>query len=93
MAATSSASAVAAAIAQAIKASGVLVSVEPHDFQAILAQNREPLVVIARGGWFQKPLQYLTSYKGLAFYAQSDSEIPLPNGAQVIYAKKLWIPG
>jgi hypothetical protein len=91
--ASAGAGAAAAAVAQAIKASGVFVSVEPSDFAAILAQSEAPLVVIAKGGLFQPDLQYLTSYKGLAFYAQSNTEIPLPADAQVIRARKMWIPG
>jgi hypothetical protein len=93
MAAASGGAAAAAAIAQAIKASGVLVSVEREDFVSILNQSESPLVVIAPGGWFQKAYQYLTSYKGLAFYTQADTELPLPAGAQVVRARKLWIPG
>jgi hypothetical protein len=46
------AAAAAAAIAQAIKASGVIVRVEPEDFLGILARQREPLVVHATGGIF-----------------------------------------
>lgn len=83
----------AAAMMQAVKASGVLVTVEPHDFLWIVQQSEAPLVVRARGGWFQKSNQYLTSFKGLAFYAQSDTELPLPPGSLLIAARKLWMPG
>lgn len=83
----------AAAIAQATKASGVVVSVEPADFLAILAAAGDPLVVQAPGGWFQRANQYLTSYKGLAFFTQSETELPLPPAAQLVQAKKIWIPG
>jgi hypothetical protein len=36
---------------------------------------------------------YLTSYKGLAFTAKSRDPIPLPSGAEVVEAEKIWIPG
>lgn len=78
---------------QSARPSGVLVTVEPADFTAILARAKEPLVVIAPGGWlFQERFQYLTSYKGLAFYTKSVEEIPLPAGTEVIQANKLWMP-
>src|SRR2546425_725737 len=49
-----SAAAHAAAIAQAIKASGVVVRLEAGEFLRILHRQDEPLIVLARGG-FLKP--------------------------------------
>ncbi|HEY8187969.1 MAG TPA: hypothetical protein VIF64_18000 [Pyrinomonadaceae bacterium] len=86
------AAAAMAAIAQAIKASGVLVRVSPDDFQKILRKVEKPLVIYATGGLFKKTYQYLTSYKGLAFYTKSSSEIILPAGTETIIANKIWIP-
>src|SRR5213083_2735099 len=57
----------AAAIAQAIKASGVVVRVETPDFLRLLNRQDEPIVVRAPGGFFQASWRYLTTYKGLAF--------------------------
>ena len=84
--------AAAAAIAQAIRASGVLVRVSPDDFQKVLRKVEQPLVVCAKGGVFKSTNQYLTSYKGLAFYTKSPSEIILPSGTETIMAKKIWVP-
>ena len=42
-----------AAIANAIKASGAIVRVEPDDFNRILSNVAKPLVVIAKGGFFK----------------------------------------
>jgi len=42
----------AATIANAIKASGVVVRVEPVDFARILGKSDKPLVVYAQGGLF-----------------------------------------
>ncbi len=82
-----------AAIANAIKASGVVVRVDAGDFLRILKQNEEvPLVVVGRGGVFKKHHAYLTSYKGLAFYATSDAPIVLPPRVETIAAKKISIP-
>jgi hypothetical protein len=83
----------AAAIAQATKASGVIVRVRPDDFLKIVAQNDEPLVVSARGGFFTLNYQYLTSYRGLAFFTKSSEPLVLYDHCQVIEAQKIWIPG
>ena len=81
-----------AAIAQAIRASGVLVRVSPDDFQKILRKGDQPLVIYAKSGFFSSNHQYLTSYKGLAFYTKSSSEIILPAGTETIIANKIWMP-
>ena len=86
------AAAAAAAIAQAIKASGVIVRLSPDEFQKVLRKVEQPLVVYAAGGLFQKNHQYLMSYKGLAFFTKSLSEIMLPVGTETIVARKLWVP-
>jgi len=91
--AAGAAAAGAAAIANAIKASGVLVRVEPGEFSKILNRAKDPLVVIARGRWFSDNYQYLVSYKGLAFYTGSDAPLTLPPGCEVVAAGKISIPG
>ena len=83
----------AAAIAQAIKASGVLVRLEPTEFLKILGRQDEPLVVLAHGGFFRSSWQYLTSYKGLAFFTKSAEQLLLPGRAQIVAAASIWIPG
>ena len=44
--------AIQAAIANAIKASGVVVQVSAEDFQRIVARGEKPLVIFATGGFF-----------------------------------------
>jgi hypothetical protein len=83
----------AAAIAQAIKASGVLVRVAPEVFSKILNRIKDPLVVTAEGGLFKSNYQYLVSYKGLVFYTKSGTVLPLPAGVKVVQAGRIWIPG
>lgn len=83
----------AAAIAQAIKASGVVVRLDPGEFAKILARMPEPLVVCAEGGIFTTKYQYLTSYKGLAFFTVSREVLPLPAGVELVAAGQIWIPG
>ncbi len=83
----------AAAIAQAIKASGAIVQVEPGDFFNLVNRQREPLVVHATGGLFSTNYQYLTGYKGLVFYTKSNEPLTFSPQAEVVVAKKIWIPG
>ena len=82
-----------ATIANAIKASGAVVRVEPVDFARILGKANQPLVVYAQGGFFSTSHQYLVSYKGLAFFTKSSDQIVLPHGTELIKANKIWIPG
>ena len=60
----------AAAIAQAIKASGAIVSVEPNEFMTVLSKAEKPVVVVAISGFRKKRYQYLTGYKGFVFYTK-----------------------
>jgi hypothetical protein len=92
-AAGAGAAANAAAIANAIKASGAIVKVDPADFQKIMAKMDTPLVVRAEGGVISKNYQYLTSYKGLIFYTKSSSDIRFGGNIEMVLSKKIWIPG
>ena len=87
------AAAAGAAIAQAIKASGVVVRLAPDEFQRIVVRVESPLVVHAIGGFLSSNYQYLVSYKGLAFYTKSPRPIDLPGSAEVVVAERIWIPG
>lgn len=82
----------AAAIANAVKASGVIVRLDAADFMAILRRLDEPLVVVSYGGVFKKQHKYLTSYKGLAFYTKSPAPLVLPPRVEVIQAKSFSMP-
>jgi len=92
-AAGASVAAVAAnTIAEAIKASGAIVRMEPDGFTSILSQNDSPLVVMAEVGLFSTKYQYLTSYKGLIFFTKSSYQLQLPENTELIKAQKIWIP-
>lgn len=82
----------AAVIAQAIKASGAIVSLEPNDFFTVVSRVEKPAVVLATSGFRKKTYQYLTGYKGLIFYAKAKVPLQLPSSAEIILAKKIWIP-
>jgi hypothetical protein len=87
------AGAAAAAVTQAISAAGVLIRMAPEDFLRILERQQDPLVVHATGGFFSTNYQYLTSYKGLAFYTKAPDPVNLPVTCEVVRARSIWIPG
>lgn len=89
-AAGAAAATAAAAIAQAIKASGAIVRVEPDEFVKLAQRAENPLVVTAKAFW--GGFSYLMSYKGLAFYAKSKEPLRLPAEAELVLAKKIWVP-
>lgn len=91
--AATGAAAAAAAIANAIKASGVLVRVEPQDFLGIVQRQAEPLVVQSTAGFFSTSYRYLTTYKGLAFHTTSATPVDLPGNVELITASAISIPG
>jgi hypothetical protein len=86
------AAAVAIAIANALKASGVVVRVEPEDFLKILGKIEQPLVLQATGGIFSTRYQYLVSYKGFAFFTKTRTPIQLSFGTETVLVNKIWIP-
>ncbi len=91
--ASGSAVAVAAAIVQAIKASGAIVKVEPKDFMKIIEKVDNPLIVFSESRFISTRYKYLTSYKGLAFFTRSKSPLHLPANTELVVAKRIWIPG
>jgi len=82
----------AAAVANAIKSSGVVVKMEPRDFLTMLNRADDPVVVVGQGGVFRKHFQYLTSYKGLAFFTKSETALMLPSRADIVQAKTVSVP-
>jgi len=62
----------AAAIAQAIKASGAIVEVEPEQFTRLLAGNAQGLVVHAPAVFSRH--KYLMGYRGLVFWTKTREE-------------------
>jgi hypothetical protein len=91
-AAASASAGAAGAVANAIKASGAIVSVESREFETVLKRVEAPLVVCAEGGFLSRKYFYLTSYKGLIFHTKTTTPLPLPASAEVVNAKKIWVP-
>jgi ethanolamine utilization protein EutA (predicted chaperonin) len=87
------AAAIVAAIASATKACGVVVKMEPEEFQKILSKTSKSLVVCATGGLISTNYQYLTTYKGLAFFTKSHEPLTLPPGVETVIAEDIWLPG
>lgn len=85
--------AAAAAIANAVKASGAIVRLEPEEFAKLLSRLETPVVVQGIGGIFSKKHQYLSNYKGLFIFTESKTPLQLPYKSEVIQAKNIWIPG
>jgi len=86
------AAAASIAIANAIKACGTIVRIEPDEFLRILSLQEKPLIVRNKGGFFSASYRYLTSYKGLAFFCKSRTELHLPGDSQLINANRISIP-
>lgn len=80
------------AMVQAVKASGAIVRLEPDGFMTILSKIGKPLVVMSPGSWLNKGYQYLTSYKGLAFYTKSSTQLLLGGSVELVAARQIWIP-
>lgn len=85
--------AAAAAIAQAIKASGAIVRMEPNDFMQIVGRADEAIVVMATSKIFGRTTyKYITSFRGLTFFTKSSSRLSFGSGALMVSAKNIWVP-
>jgi hypothetical protein len=89
---TEAAVAAAAARIQAVRASGVVVQLEPEAFESVVNRMERPLVVRASGGFLSSRWHYLAPYRGLAFYAKSNRDLSLPGNTEIVEAKKMWVP-
>jgi hypothetical protein len=81
-----------AAAIQAIKASGILVRVEPDAFLYIAGKSDRPVIVVAQEKFLKTTYKYMTSHGGLVFYAKSPAPLMLPARAEIIAARKIWMP-
>jgi hypothetical protein len=82
----------AAAVANAIRASGMVVRIDPGELAKLLARSEDPLVVYAPPrGLFASKHSYLLAYRGLAFYAISAAPLDL-GSAEVVLARSIWAP-
>lgn len=84
--------AAAAAVANAIKASGSLVELEAEEFLKLVNRSKDAPVVSARGGFLNKKYRYLSVYHGLFIYTTSSEALNLPSDIELITAKSIHIP-
>ena len=91
-ASSAAAGAAAQAVLSASRACGIFVVVDADEFSRVLDRIEKPLVVVARRGRWNVKHDYLTSYRGLAFFTRSDAPVALPEAAELVEAKKIWIP-
>lgn len=82
----------AAAVAQATKAMGPIVRVEPQEFVRLIGRLEQPTIVTGMGGFWKKKNQYLTSYKGIFLYTESVEPLQLGYRVEIIAAQNIWIP-
>jgi hypothetical protein len=90
--AAGAAAAAHAARINAIKASGVLITVESREFTNILSMTQKPLVVYTEKSFWSRNYKYLTSVKGLAFFTKSPERLNLPGDAEIIKCESIYIP-
>jgi hypothetical protein len=77
--------------ANALKAIGAIVFVEPEEFLAILRKTEKGVVIYSPSGFLSKH-KYLTSYKGLTFFTKSKETLMISGSVEVIMAKKIIVP-
>ena len=87
------AAAAQAAVINAIRCFGVVVTVEPQEFLSVVEKQDVPLIVTSKAGIFAAEYRYLMNYKGLTFYTTSAAPLELPADAEVVRAGKLYLPG
>jgi hypothetical protein len=68
---------------------GTGVRVKEDDFIAIVAKNKDPLVIISSEGLFTKIYKYATAYKGFVFFTESLDKLDFGNNTEIIYAQSI----
>jgi hypothetical protein len=84
----------AAAIVQAIGASGAIVRLEPSAFERLVGRIDDALVVRSQGSSMLRGerYSYLMGYRGLVFYSESRTPLALPGRTEILEAKSIWVP-
>lgn len=78
---------------KALRASGVIVQVEPDIFLAILAKIEVPVIVKAQNkAFFSETYQYLTNYRGFTIFTEAKQPLQLPHAVELIEVERIWIP-
>ncbi len=80
------------AIANAIKAFGVVVTVKNQDFISILQRTQKPLVAMTGKSFWSPNYKYISCYKGLAFFTKSKEPLMLPGDVELVMSDEIKIP-
>ena len=67
--------------------SGVIVQVETDEFQRLLKEVRDPMVVHQKPSWWQPYHRYLLNYRGMTFYIKTKQEISISKYVNLVSAK------
>jgi len=68
------------------------VKVDQQTFETVLEKSENPLVLIAPAGFIRSLYRYVTSYKGIVFYLQTDKALNFNEKVECIYIKKIEMP-
>ncbi len=69
-----------------------LVNCEPDAFLRVVERNRGGLVAMTGGsGLLQGGYQYMTAYKGLTFFTETNEPLSLPSGIELFTADSISI--
>ena len=82
----------AAVIAEARKATGAIVHMEPTDFTTLAEKSENTLVVCCESKFIFTSYKYLMGHKGLVFFTKSPTPLVLPQRVEIINCKKIWMP-
>jgi hypothetical protein len=89
---TAAAASAANAIANAVKASGAIIKLEPDEFSKILSKTTDPLIVVSPTGFKKRKTRYLFSWKGFVFFCETKKQVIFPKGTKTILSNKIWVP-
>lgn len=89
-AAGAGAAAYAAYIGNAVKAAGSIVKLEAATFTSLMARLEAPLIVHAKA--FPRKHVYVMPYRGLCLHTKVSAPLELPADAEVLEARKVWLP-
>ena len=67
--------------------SGVVITVEPDEFQRLLKSAENPMVVHQLPKWYQPYHRYLLSYRSMTFYTRSKTDLAISRYCDVVQAK------
>jgi hypothetical protein len=73
-------------------ATSVVVRLESSMFLTLLSRAKGVLVVMCEAGIFRTKYQYLTSYKGLMFFTESEERLDLPRHVETLRAESISAP-